>query len=56
MRSRRERGVALVVVLWGIAALSLIALAMLSEDRARAHIGRNAWAASAAVLMSVLPA
>ncbi len=39
----RERGVALIVVLWGIAALSLIALAMLSATLSRANIGRNAW-------------
>ena len=38
-----ERGLALVVVLWGIAALSLIAAAMLASSMSRAHIDRNAW-------------
>ncbi|MEJ1968519.1 MAG: hypothetical protein WDN03_07810 [Rhizomicrobium sp.] len=40
---RNEHGLALVVVLWGIAAMSLIAAAMLSAALTSAHIGRNAW-------------
>ncbi|MEI9997333.1 MAG: hypothetical protein WDM91_22240 [Rhizomicrobium sp.] len=39
-----ERGLALIVVLWGIAALSLIAGAMLATSMTRAHVTRNAWA------------
>lgn len=39
-----ERGLALVVVLWGIAALSLIAAAMLAASLGSARIGHNAWA------------
>jgi general secretion pathway protein K len=42
-RRRRERGLALVVVLWGVAALSLIAAAMLATSLSTAHVGRNAW-------------
>ncbi len=40
---RHERGLALVVVLWGIAALSLIAGAMLASAVNSARIGHNAW-------------
>ena len=40
---RRERGLALVVVLWGIAALSLIVFAMLASSRNAARISHNAW-------------
>jgi general secretion pathway protein K len=41
---RTERGLALVVVLWGIAALSLIAGAMLYTAVNAARVGHNAWA------------
>jgi general secretion pathway protein K len=40
----RERGVALVSVLWGIAILSLIAAAMLAAIGTTARIDHNAWA------------
>jgi len=40
---RSERGLALVVVLWGVAALSLIAAAMLAASANSARISRNAW-------------
>jgi general secretion pathway protein K len=40
---RHERGIALAVVLWGIAALSLIATAMLASSVNAVRIGRNAW-------------
>ncbi len=40
---RTERGLALVVVLWGIAALSLIAGAMLYTATNAARLGHNAW-------------
>lgn len=40
---RRERGLALVVVLWGIAALSLIVAALLATATSAAHVSRNAW-------------
>lgn len=44
MTSRRgERGLALVVVLWVVAALSLIATAMIASALNAAHIDRNAW-------------
>jgi general secretion pathway protein K len=39
-----ERGLALVVVLWGVAALALIAGAMLAASMSGARIGHNAWA------------
>ncbi|MBS0472769.1 MAG: general secretion pathway protein GspK [Proteobacteria bacterium] len=49
---RRERGIALVSVLWGVAILSLIAAALLSLSLTSAQLDRNAWnrarAASAA--------
>ncbi len=38
-----ERGLALVVALWVVAALALIAAAMLSTSLNNAHINRNAW-------------
>lgn len=41
---RSERGLALVVVLWGIAALSLIAAAMLAASVSATHIAHNSWA------------
>jgi general secretion pathway protein K len=44
MSRRGERGLALIVVLWGVAALSLIAFAMLSSSMNAARIGHNAWA------------
>ena len=44
----RERGLALVSVLWGVAILSLIAAAMLSASVTSAHLGRNAWSAARA--------
>lgn len=40
----KERGLALVVTLWGVAALALIAAAMLSTSLSTAKIGHNAWA------------
>ncbi|HEY2069241.1 MAG TPA: hypothetical protein VGG48_06780 [Rhizomicrobium sp.] len=43
MSTRRQRGVALATVLWGIAALSLIAAAMLSSAVNAVRISRNAW-------------
>jgi general secretion pathway protein K len=39
----RERGIALASVLWGVAALSLIAAAMLSSSLNAVRIGRNDW-------------
>lgn len=39
----RQRGLALVSVLWGVAILSLIAAAMLSASLTSAHIDRNDW-------------
>ncbi|MEI9886374.1 MAG: hypothetical protein WDN08_07695 [Rhizomicrobium sp.] len=58
---RRERGLALVSVLWGIAILSLIAAAMLSASVTSARIGHNTWnaaragaAADAAVNQAIL--
>lgn len=44
----RERGLALVSVLWGVAILSLIAAAMLSASLTTAQIGHNAWNAARA--------
>lgn len=44
----RERGLALVSVLWGVAILSLIAAAMLSASVTTATIGRNTWNATRA--------
>ncbi len=44
----RERGLALVSVLWGIAILSLIAAAMLSASVTSAHLDRNSWNATRA--------
>jgi general secretion pathway protein K len=44
----RERGLALVSVLWGVAILSLIAAAMLSASVTSAHLDRNAWNATRA--------
>lgn len=41
---RRERGLALIVVLWVVAALSLIAAAMLAASMTSAKIDRNSWA------------
>jgi general secretion pathway protein K len=41
----RERGLALVSVLWGLAVLSLIAASMLSAGLLSARMSRNAWAA-----------
>ena len=38
-----ERGLALVVVLWGVAALSLIAAAMAAAAISAAHVEHNAW-------------
>jgi general secretion pathway protein K len=47
MKGRRhERGLALVVVLWAVAALSLIAGAMLALSLNAAHISHNAWDAA----------
>jgi general secretion pathway protein K len=40
---RSERGLALVVALWGVAALALIAAAMLMSAVTTARIDRNAW-------------
>ncbi|HEY2034728.1 MAG TPA: hypothetical protein VGH02_13675 [Rhizomicrobium sp.] len=40
----RERGIALVSVLWGIAILSLIAAAMLAATITNARINHNSWA------------
>ena len=42
-RWRDERGIALASVLWGMAALSLIAAAMLSSSMNAVHIARNDW-------------
>jgi len=39
----RERGIALASVLWGMAALSLIAAAMLSSSMNAVHVARNEW-------------
>ena len=39
-----EHGLALVVVLWGVAALALIASAMLAASMSTARIDHNAWA------------
>ncbi|HEX4303124.1 MAG TPA: type II secretion system protein GspK [Rhizomicrobium sp.] len=39
----RQRGLALVSVLWGVAILSLIAAAMLSSSVTTAQLGHNAW-------------
>ena len=44
----RERGLALVSVLWGVAILSLIAAAMLSASLTTAQIGHNSWNAARA--------
>ena len=44
----RERGLALVSVLWGVAILSLIAAAMLSASLTTAQIGHNSWSAARA--------
>jgi general secretion pathway protein K len=44
MIRRSERGLALVVVLLGVAALSLIAFAMLSSSLTASRIARNDWA------------
>ena len=44
----RERGLALVSVLWGVAILSLIAAAMLSASLTTAQIGHNDWNAARA--------
>lgn len=41
---RNERGVVLAIVLWVIAALSLIAIAMLASAMNAQRIGHNAWA------------
>jgi general secretion pathway protein K len=45
MRAHRqnERGLVLVVVLWGIAALSLIAAAILSSAATSVRVSRNVW-------------
>ena len=45
---RRQRGLALVSVLWGIAILSLIAAAMLTASVTSARIDRNVWDATRA--------
>jgi general secretion pathway protein K len=45
---KRERGLALVSVLWGVAILSLIAAAMLSASLTSAHVDRNSWNATRA--------
>ena len=45
---RRQRGLALVSVLWAIAILSLIAAAMLTASVTSARIGRNVWDATRA--------
>lgn len=42
-RGRDERGIALASVLWGMAALSLIAAAMLSSSMNAVYIARNSW-------------
>jgi general secretion pathway protein K len=39
----RQRGIALVSVLWGVAILSLVAAALLSLSLTSAQLGRNAW-------------
>ena len=44
----RERGLALVSVLWGVAILSLIAAAMMSASVTSAHLDRNDWNAARA--------
>ncbi len=44
----RQRGLALVSVLWGVAILSLIAAAMLSASVTTAQLGHNAWASTRA--------
>lgn len=44
----RQRGLALVSVLWGVAILSLIAAAMLSASVTSAHLDRNGWNAARA--------
>ncbi|MEI9997222.1 MAG: hypothetical protein WDM91_21680 [Rhizomicrobium sp.] len=48
MTGRRQRGLALVSVLWGIAILSLIAAAMLTASVTSAQLDRNAWNATRA--------
>lgn len=45
---RRQRGFALVAVLWGVAILSLIAAVMLSGARTTALLDRNVWNATRA--------
>lgn len=40
---RNERGLVLVVVLWGIAALSLIAVAILTSAATSVRVSRNVW-------------
>jgi general secretion pathway protein K len=42
-RRRNERGLVLIVVLWGIAALSLIAAAILSSAATSVRVSRNVW-------------
>jgi general secretion pathway protein K len=42
-RGRNERGIALASVLWGMAALSLIAAAMLSSSMNAVYVARNSW-------------
>ncbi len=44
----RQRGLALVSVLWGVAILSLIAAAMLSASVTSTHLDRNGWNAARA--------
>jgi general secretion pathway protein K len=46
MGRRRQRGLALVSVLWGISILSLIAAAMLTASVTSARIDRNVWDAA----------
>lgn len=48
MKKRRDAGLALVAVLWGLAVLSLIAAAMLYAGTGSVRISRNAWAGTQA--------
>ncbi len=43
LRTRNERGLALVSVLWGVSILALISSAMLSATRMGAHLEAGAW-------------
>ena len=46
LRTRSQRGLALVSVLWGVSILALISSAMLSASRMGAHLEAGAWRAA----------